>query len=275
MLDALFQPLVPAGASPGLFAAVAALLGLATGSFLNVVVHRLPPMLHGTAPTGHNLFSPRSACPACGHRLRLRENIPVLSYLALCGKCIACKAPISPRYPLLELLCGALFALASWRFGFSATLLAAWILVAALLALAAIDMEHQLLPDCITLPLLWSGLFLNLEHGFTDLQSAVLGAMAGYLVLWLVYWMFRLSTGKEGLGRGDFKLLAALGAWLGWQALPTILLLASLTGSLAGLTLLLLARHVRHAPLAFGPYLALGGLVALFWGPQLISWYFA
>lgn len=273
---------------PALFIAVAGLFGLLVGSFLNVVIHRLPRMmeqewrthcaeLHGedaAAPAApYNLLRPASACPACGHGIRAWENVPLLSYLLLRGKCSACGARISARYPLVEALAGLLAALVAWQFGFGAAALAALLFVFALLALTFIDYDTHLLPDAITLPLLWLGLAANLGGVFTDLQSAVIGAMAGYLLLWSVYWLFKFVTGKEGMGYGDFKLLAAIGAWLGWQALPAVILLSSLAGSVIGIALIVLARHGRNTPIPFGPYLALGGLAALFWGPQLMRLY--
>jgi len=273
--------------SPATFAVVSTMFGLIVGSFLNVVIFRLPKMmerewkrgcseLHGETPgvePTYNLVAPRSACPACSHKITALENIPVLSYLFLRGKCSACKAPISPRYPLVEVLTGALAGFIAWRFGFGMTAVAAWLFAFALVALAFIDFDTQLLPDDITLPLLWIGLLFNFDHGFTDLRSAVAGAIAGYLMLWSVYWLFKLVTGKEGMGYGDFKLLAAIGAWFGWQLLPAVILLSSITGSVIGLSLIVLARHGRNVPIPFGPYLALSGIAALFWGHQLTQFY--
>ncbi len=265
----------------------ATLLGLLVGSFLNVVIHRLPRMMQAAwdrdhaesigetpapAPT-YNLVVPRSACPTCGHQITALENIPVLSYLFLRGRCAGCQAPISLRYPLIEALTGALSGLVAWHFGFGGTALAAMLFTFALIALTFIDFDTFLLPDDITLPLLWGGLIFNLGGGFTDLHSAVVGAVAGYLSLWSVYWMFKLITGKEGMGYGDFKLLAAIGAWFGWQLLPAVILLSSLVGSIIGIGLMLLARHGRNVPIPFGPYLALGGIAALFFGPQLAHLY--
>ena len=275
---------------PPLLIPLAGLFGMMIGSFLNVVIHRLPLMMerdwksqcdamNGTQqdspPAAYNLVVPRSACPACGHQITALENIPLLSYLWLGGKCAACKTPISPRYPLVELLTGTTGALVAWKFGFGFTALAAFFLAASLIALTFIDFDTQLLPDDITLPLLWAGLLFSMAGGFTDLKSAVIGAMAGYLALWSVYWLFKLVTGKEGMGYGDFKLLAAIGAWFGWQLLPAVILLSSLVGSIVGIALIVLAKHGRHMPIAFGPYLALGGIAALFWGPQLASFYLA
>jgi len=273
--------------SPALLIACAVLLGLMTGSFLNVVIHRLPKMMeaewqascaslsgheHPPAPA-YNLVTPRSACPACGHRIGALENIPVLSYLFLGGKCAGCRKAISPRYPLVEILSGTLAGLIAWKFGYGTATMAAWLFAFALVALTFIDFDTRLLPDDITLPLLWGGLLFNIGHTFTDLRSAVIGAMAGYLILWTVYWLFRLVTGKEGMGYGDFKLLAAIGAWFGWQLLPAVILLSSVAGSLIGIGLILLARHGRNVPIPFGPFLAMGGIAALFFGPQLAGFY--
>jgi leader peptidase (prepilin peptidase)/N-methyltransferase len=273
--------------SPLTFTLFAGLIGLLVGSFLNVVIHRLPKMmerewqaqcaeLNGqeTAPTTtYNLIVPRSACPHCSHAISALENIPVISYLFLRGKCAGCAAPISPRYPIVETMCGLLSAYAAWRFGFGLAGISAILLVWALIALTFIDFDTQLLPDSITLPLLWLGLLLNLNGAFTSLPNALIGAVAGYLVLWSVYWAFKLTTGKEGMGYGDFKLLAALGAWLGWTMLPLIILLSSLVGSVVGIALIVFAKHGRNIPIPFGPYLAGGGLIALFWGQALTQSY--
>ncbi len=274
---ALPQVLVPA----------CALLGLMVGSFLNVVIHRLPKMLENDwlcqcaelrgeelpAQEVLSLARPRSRCPACGHGISALENIPVISWLVLRGKCAACKAPISPRYPAVEILSGLLSALAAMSFGYSVMTAGALLLIWALIALAFIDADTQLLPDAITLPLLWAGLLFNLSGTFTDLASAVIGAMAGYLSLWSVYWGFKLVTGKEGMGYGDFKLLAALGAWLGWQILPVTILLSSMVGAVVGIGLIVLTKHGRQIPIPFGPYLAAAGLIALFWGKELTRAY--
>ena len=269
------------------FITVSVLLGLMVGSFLNVVIHRLPLMMERewqlncqelrgeeTAPLPrYNLVVPRSACPGCGQPISAWQNIPLFSYLFLGGKCAGCKQQISLRYPLVELLTGALTGLISWKFGYSSMALAAWFFTFALIALTFIDFDTQLLPDDITLPLMWLGLLYNLNGGFTDIQSAVSGAAAGYLVLWSVYWLFKLVTGKEGMGYGDFKLLAAIGAWFGWQLLPAVILLSSLVGSVIGIGLVILAKRGREVPMPFGPYLALGGIAALFFGPQLSQIY--
>jgi leader peptidase (prepilin peptidase)/N-methyltransferase len=265
----------------------ALIIGLCIGSFLNVVIHRLPKMMerewHEQCAELHgkeldpaqplNLAHPRSRCPACGHQISALENIPVISYLFLRGRCAGCGTAISLRYPLVELLTGVLSAFAVWHFGLSWPALGALILVWSLIALAAIDFDTQLLPDSITLPLLWIGLAFNLSGTMTDISSAVVGAMIGYLALWSVFWAFKLATGKEGMGYGDFKLLAALGAWLGWQMLPVIVLLSSVVGAVVGIALIVFARHGRNNPIPFGPYLAAAGIIALFWGQQLTKTY--
>lgn len=281
-------------AQPGVFPWVALLFGLCIGSFLNVVIHRLPRMLErewraqcdellaepaaesaaqdskpAPAQPAYNLVVPRSACPSCGHRITALENVPLVSWIALRGRCSACKARISVRYPLVELAAGLLAAFAAARYGPSLAGFGAMVFCWVLLAAAVIDIDTQLLPDDLTLPLLWGGLAINLAGGFAPLTSAVIGAMAGYLSLWLVYWGFKLATGKEGMGYGDFKLLAALGAWLGWQALPLVILLSSAVGAVIGVSLMVFARHARDRPLPFGPYLAAAGVIALFWGDAL------
>jgi leader peptidase (prepilin peptidase) / N-methyltransferase len=281
---AFFQVL---DASPLFFTALAGVIGLMVGSFLNVVIHRLPKMMErewqaqcaelGGKPAeplpAYNLMVPRSACPQCGHPITAAENIPVISYLLLRGKCKGCGAPISARYPMVEAMTGILSAFAAWHFGFGAAGLGALLLIWALIALTFIDIDTHLLPDSITLPLLWLGLILSFSGAFTDLRSAVIGAVAGYLALWAVYWLFKLATGKEGMGYGDFKLLSALGAWLGWQMLPLVILLASVVGAVAGIGLIVAARHGRNVPIPFGPYLAGGGLIALLWGHDLTRSY--
>ena len=262
-------------------------LGLVVGSFLNVVVHRLPIILErewraqaaelsGEAPVPaekYNLFLPRSRCPHCGHGITALENIPLLSYLLLRGRCRACGAPISPRYFAVELLSGSLSGALAWHFGYGGPLLGALVLSWGLLALAAIDLEKQLLPDRLTLPLLWTGLLFNTAHTYTDLRSAVIGAAAGYLSLWCVYHVFRGLTGKEGMGYGDFKLFALIGAWLGWQTLPVVILLAATVGALVGVSLLLSKRLAQGTPMPFGPYLAAAGWIALLWGRPLMTAY--
>ena len=281
-------------AQPAVLPWVALLFGLCIGSFLNVVIHRLPKMMErewreqcaelaaGTGePQGgspvppprsegrYNLLVPRSACPACGTRIKALQNLPVLSWLALRGKCAACRAPISARYPLVEIFAGLIGAYAAWRYGATLAALGAMGFGWALLALTAIDLDTQLLPDDITLPLLWAGLLINMGGAFVPLRTALIGAMAGYIALWLVYWAFKLATGKEGMGYGDFKLLAAIGAWLGWQKLPLVIVLSSVVGAVVGIGLIVLARHAREEPIPFGPYLAAAGLIALFWGDEI------
>lgn len=269
-------------------ALAAGLLGLCVGSFLNVVIHRLPKMMENdwriqcaelrgeeAVPTETlSLAKPRSRCPSCGHRISALENIPLISYLLILrGKCSGCGIAISARYPVVEALTGLLSAYAAWHFGPTAQAAGALLLLWALIALSGIDLDTQLLPDSITLPLLWLGLAFNLWTTYCDLPSAVIGAMAGYLALWSVFWLFKLVTGKEGMGYGDFKLLAALGAWLGWQMLPAIILLSSIVGAAVGITLIAAARHGRNIPIPFGPYLAAAGVIALFWGQQITRTY--
>ncbi len=233
-----------------------------------------------TVPTSveqapYNLVRPGSACPACKAPVRAWQNIPVLSYLLLRGRCANCRAPISIRYPLVEIAAGALTALVAWRFGFSLTFLGAAGLCWTLLALALIDLDHKLLPDRLTLPLLWAGLLFALlgDAALTDLRGAVIGAMAGYLSLWSVYQLFKLVTGKEGMGYGDFKLLAALGAWLGWQMLPLVIVLSAVVGAVTGIGMIIALGRDRQIPIPFGPFLAAAGVVALLWGEPLIAAY--
>jgi leader peptidase (prepilin peptidase)/N-methyltransferase len=221
----------------------------------------------------YNLVVPRSACPSCGHMISAWENIPVISWLILRGRCAHCKASISPRYPIVEALTGIISAYIAWHFGFGPTALAALLFTWTLVALTFIDFDTQLLPDSITQPLIWLGLLLNLNGFFTSLDSALVGAVAGYLSLWSIYWLFKLATKKEGMGYGDFKLLAAIGAWLGWQMLPLVILLSSLVGAVIGISLILFAGHGRQIPIPFGPYLAGGGLIALLWGKQITQAY--
>ena len=270
-------------ANPVVFAATAGLFGLIVGSFLNVVIHRLPKMMEADwqgqcaelrgeeLPTTEplTLATPRSRCPHCGHGITAMENIPVISWLVLRGKCSSCKAPISIRYPLVEAVTGLLSAYAAWHFGFGLQAVGAILFIWAMVALTGIDFDTQLLPDSITLPLVWLGLLFNLFGTYTSLSSAVIGAMAGYLSLWSFYWGFRLATGKEGMGFGDFKLLAAIGAWLGWEMLPLTILLSSLVGAIVGVGLIVLAKRGRNVPIPFGPYLAAAGLLALFYGKEL------
>jgi leader peptidase (prepilin peptidase)/N-methyltransferase len=276
-------------ADPAVFTGCGFFVGLAVGSFLNVVIHRLPKMMERewqaqcaelkgeSTPEAerYNLATPPSACPACGHRIAALENVPIASYLWLGGKCSACGTRISPRYPAVEALTGLLTAYCAWRFGLGWQGLGAWFFVWCMVALTFIDVDTQLLPDAITLPLLWAGLLINLRGTFTDAASAVLGAAAGYLILWSVYWAFKLLTGKEGMGFGDFKLLAAIGAWLGWKMLPLVILASSVVGAVVGIALMVLARRGRDVPIPFGPYLAGAGLIALFWGGPLVAGYLA
>ncbi len=274
-------------AFPLLFVAAVATMALAIGSFLNVVIHRLPKMLERqwrdeltelngqeiAAAPRYNLMVPRSACPACNHPIGALENIPLVSYVVLRGKCSACRTGISPRYPFVEALTGVLSGYVAWRYGFSWHTLAALVFVWSMIALAFIDLDTFYLPDDITLPLVWAGLIANMAGLFVDLQSAVIGAIAGYLALWVVFWSYKFATGKDGMGYGDFKLLAAIGAWLGWKMLPVVILLSSLVGAIVGISLIVFARHGRDVPIPFGPYLVLGGLIALFWGDQLLQYY--
>jgi leader peptidase (prepilin peptidase)/N-methyltransferase len=282
-------------ASPLGFAIFSGIIGLLVGSFLNVVIHRLPKMMERDwkaqideylqqdvvasapsvpSPAGkYNLVVPRSACPSCGHQITAIENIPIISYLAIGGKCLGCKAPISARYPLVEALTGIISGLLAWHFGFGLAAVAAIIFAWAMISLTFIDFDTQLLPDDITLPLLWFGLLLNMFNTFTNLQSAVIGAVLGYLALWSVYWVFKLITGKEGMGYGDFKLLAAIGAWLGWPMLPLVILLSAGVGAVVGISLMVFTKHGRDTPIPFGPYLAAAGLIALVWGKQISQAY--
>ena len=277
-------------AQPGLSIALG-VLGLVVGSFLNVVIHRLPKMMErqwkrecaefvGEEPHGEELHEgepyslafPGSHCPSCGAEITALQNIPVLSYLALRGRCAHCGVAISARYPLVELLTAAIWILCGLSFGVSNALAAAMLLTGVLIALTAIDLDHQLLPDSLTLPLLWVGLLINIDATFVNLESAVLGAVVGYLCLWSVYWLFKIITGKEGMGYGDLKLLAALGAWFGLSALPTIVLLSSLVGAVIGIALIVTGRQSRETPMPFGPFLAGAGLIHLFYPDVLIGW---
>ncbi|NMM36518.1 MAG: prepilin peptidase [Glaciimonas sp.] len=274
-------------AAPGnlLGAALAGLFGLLIGSFLNVVIYRVPKMMQRESDNyvAHesglslphtdrfDLMLPRSACPRCGHPISALENIPVISYLALGGKCASCKAPISARYPAVELLTAALSALLIWRFGAGVAGLATLLFAYLLIAMTFIDADTQLLPDDLTLTLLWAGLLVNLNGTFATLPDAVLGAAAGYLILWAIYWLFKLATGKEGMGYGDFKLLAALGAWLGWGMLPVIILLSSVVGATVGIFLIVFSKRGRDNPIPFGPYLAAAGMIALLFGKSIAA----
>jgi len=272
---------------PTFFVTFSVILGLMVGSFLNVVIHRLPKMMerewHNNClelqgkdvpeQSKYTIVTPRSACPKCGHNIGAMENIPIISYLMLGGKCKGCKTGISMRYPLIEALTGALIGAVAYKYGYTYTTLFAWIYVLALITLTFIDLDTQLLPDDITLPLLWLGLLFNLNMGFTDLKSAVIGAMLGYLILWVVYWAFKLVTGKEGMGYGDFKLLGAIGAWFGWQLLPAVILLSSVVGAVIGIGMIIFKGKTGGTAIPFGPFLALGGIAALFFGRQLASFY--
>jgi leader peptidase (prepilin peptidase)/N-methyltransferase len=268
---------------PFFFVVLCGIAGLLVGSFLNVVIHRLPKILerewraqcaelNGNETENvqpYNLLMPHSACPHCGHKISALENIPVISYLVLRGKCKDCSAHISARYPIVETVSGLLSTFVAWHFGFGLAALAALLFIWMLLALICIDLDTQLLPDDITLPLMWLGLLFNLSATFIDINSAVIGAITGYLALWSIYWLFKLATGKEGMGYGDFKLLAAIGAWVGWQMLPLVIMLSSVVGTVVGITLIIAARLGRNVPIPFGPYLAGGGVIALFWGQSL------
>lgn len=267
------------------------LFSLCVGSFLNVVILRLPKMMKQEwrcqceefleVPEGDRksderitLSKPASTCPSCGHKIRAWENIPVISWLMLGGKCSSCKTRISPRYPIIEALTAVFSVVTVYLLGPSESALWALLMVWALVALTMIDFDTQLLPDGITLPLMWLGLVLNYFGVLTDFGSAFWGAVAGYLSLWSVYWLFKLATGKEGMGHGDFKLLAALGAWLGWQLLPAVILLSSLVGAIVGISLMVFRKHGREVPIPFGPYLAAAGLLSLWFGPEIQAIWF-
>lgn len=274
---------------PVALALAAFVLGLVFGSFLNVVIHRLPIMLErdwrrqcleleGRRPAPepqarYNLLVPRSQCPSCGHRISALENIPLLSWLWLGGKCAGCDRAISARYPLVELLTAVLSAVIAWHFGFTAAGAGALLFTWALIALSFIDYDHQLLPDDLSLPLLWLGLAFNLAAVYVPLRAAVIGALAGYLSLWAVYQLFKLVTGREGMGYGDFKLYAAFGAWLGWQQLPLIILLSSFVGALVGLAGIVVLGRGRQVPLPFGPFLCVAAWIALLWGDEITRAY--
>ena len=284
-------------AEPTFFVTFSVIFGLLVGSFLNVVIHRLPKMMENAEalyfqqrqdlaaglseteilakpqPAKYTIVTPRSACPNCGHHISALENVPVISYLMLGGKCKGCKAKISMRYPLIEAITGALIGAAAYQFGYSYFALFAFIFIFALVALTFIDLDTFLLPDDIVLPLLWLGLLFNLNTGFTDIKSAVIGAVAGYMVLWIVFWAFKLIRGKEGMGYGDFKLLSAIGAWFGYQMLPAVILLSAVAGSVIGIYLMLFMGKNKNHAIPFGPYLALGGIAALFFGQQLMQYY--
>ena len=275
--------------SPVLLTSLCLIIGLLVGSFLNVVIFRLPVMMERDwkkecaqyleleSPeqelTAFNLAVPLSRCPHCTTAIKSYQNIPVISYLFLRGKCSECKAPISLRYPLIEAFTGITSAIVAWHFGYSIEMLFALFLTWSLIALSFIDIDHQLLPDSITLPMLWLGLFLSLFSIYTDTHSSIIGVIAGYLSLWSVYMLFKLLTGKEGMGYGDFKLLALFGAWLGWQYLPIIILLSSLVGAVIGIAMVILVKKDHNTPIPFGPYLAAAGWLALIWGEQINTLY--
>jgi leader peptidase (prepilin peptidase)/N-methyltransferase len=270
--------------SPLILLVFVTFVGLSVGSFLNVVIYRMPKMMEAQwthdcrehlgqgneeeSPV-FNLSSPASHCPNCQHKIRIWENIPVLSWLLLKGRCSNCGTAISPRYPIIEAVTGILSLLVAYHFGISWAMFGALLLTWALIALSMIDFDTQLLPDNITLPFLWLGLLFSLAFIFTDTESAVIGAAAGYLSLWSVYQLFKRLTGKEGMGYGDFKLLAMLGAWLGWQYLPQIILLSALVGAAVGITLIVVRGRDRNIPIPFGPYLAAAGWISLMWGEQI------
>lgn len=273
--------------APLLYAGVF-IFGAVVGSFLNVVILRIPPMLEfdwqgqcrelleldpSTEERPPGIVFSRSHCMKCGHGIKSYENIPLISYAALRGKCSACKARISPRYPLVELLTGVLFVVTIWHFGPGLQGLTALFLTAMLIALAGIDIDHQLLPDNMTIPLMWAGIVISFWSIHVDLAASVLGAICGYLALWTIYHAFRLLTGKEGMGYGDFKLLAALGAWMGWQMLPLIILFSSVVGAVVGLALMGMGRMNKDKPMPFGPFIAAAGWIALIWGDQIIDFY--
>ena len=265
------------------FISLCTTIGLVAGSFLNVIIFRLPKMMERewnqqcselrgetTKPLPTlNLVKPCSECPHCKHKITTLESIPIISYLALRGRCSQCNTSITLRYPIMEALTGIMSGFIAWHFGYGFITVAALIFVWSMITLAFIDLDTQLLPDEVTLPLLWIGLLINLGNGFTDISSAVIGAASGYIFLWLIYWCFKIATGKEGMGYGDFKLLAVIGAWFGWKMLPLVILLSSLAGAVIGIGLIIVAKNKRDTPFPFGPYLVGGGLVALFWGDQL------
>ena len=276
------------GLDGALLYALALVAGLCIGSFLNVVIYRLPLQMQSAwrhdsldflglkeeEPTpALNLAFPASHCPQCNNKLKPWHNIPLFSYLFLRGKCAYCKAPIAIQYPTVELACGLGAVFIVSLYGLNAAALFGIVFTFTLITLTGIDFKHQLLPDIITLPLLWLGLLINTQGIFTDLHSAVIGAAGGYLILWSVYWLFKLITGKEGMGHGDFKLLAALGAWVGWQQLPLIILLSSLAGAIIGIVLMVVTSRDKQIPMAFGPYLAIAGWVALLYGDKLTNSY--
>ncbi len=270
--------------SPYLFAGLVGIIGLLVGSFLNVVIYRLPIIMQRewrkdcieylqmeAEPQGEafNLSLPLSRCPRCQSPIKAYQNIPVISYIFLKGQCANCKNPISLRYPLIEAFTAITSIIVAWHFGYTPQAAFALVLTWVLIALSFIDIDHQLLPDSITLPVLWIGLALSLFDVYTDTQASIIGAIAGYMVLWTIYQGFKLVTGKEGMGYGDFKLLALFGAWLGWQTLPLIILLSSLVGAVIGITMIIFAKRDHNIPIPFGPYLAAAGWLALLWGNDI------
>ena len=282
--------------SPPIFVALVFVLSLLVGSFLNVVIYRLPIMLERgwrdqckelsetpapDLPEGRfDLVFPRSRCLSCGAQITALQNIPILSYLILGGKCGNCSAAIAKRYPVVESLTAILTAIVAWRFGFGWESAAAVLLTWALIAISVIDIDHQIIPDSISLPLIWMGLFLGLFYPvadadvlFVDPKAGLIGALAGYLSLWCIYQLFRVITGKEGMGYGDFKLLAVLGAWLGWQMLPLVILLSAVVAATVGIAMIVLRRHDRNVPIPFGPYLAAAGWIAMLYGKQIVTSY--
>jgi leader peptidase (prepilin peptidase)/N-methyltransferase len=276
--------------TPALYYTAVAVLGLVIGSFLNVVIHRLPIMLKRnwsrqcrelqepdavdtSDDQPFNLMVPASHCPGCGHRIRPVENIPVISYLVLRGRCASCHTRISPRYPIIELATATLSVITVMHFGYTFRAAAALGFTWTIIPLCMIDLDEQLLPDGITLPLLWAGLALSLGSIFIDSQASIIGALAGYLSLWLVYHLFKLATGKEGMGYGDFKLLGAIGAWVGWQALPVVILFSSVVGAATGILLIAFKSRNRGQPIPFGPFLASAGWITLLWGQEILDLY--
>lgn len=281
-----------------MFVAVVFLLALLIGSFLNVVIYRLPIMMErewreqcdeltsmpakGLPQGRFDLIMPRSCCPSCGTQITALQNIPVISFLVLGGKCAHCQAPISRRYPIIELVTAIMTAVVGWRFGFGWEAGVAILMTWTLIAISVIDIDHQIIPDSIALPLLWGGLLMSLFHPltgaeilFVDPKTSIVGAIAGYLTLWSIYHLFRIVTGKEGMGYGDFKLLAALGAWLGWQMLPLIILLSAVVGAGVGIALIAFKSHDRDVPIPFGPYLAAAGWIAMLYGPKIVDKYWS
>jgi leader peptidase (prepilin peptidase) / N-methyltransferase len=285
------EMLQPLESMPALFYSTVVVLGLVIGSFLNVVICRLPVILknnwsrqcnelfepdHGeddTANQPYNLLKPASHCPACGHRIRVIENIPVASYIFLRGRCASCHTRIPPRYPVIEISTAILSVFTAMHFGYTQQTAAALAFTWMIIPLCVIDYDEQLLPDCITMPLLWAGLALSLADMFIDSRTSIIGAMSGYLCLWGIYHLFKLATGKEGMGYGDFKLLAAIGAWVGWQTLPVVILFSSVVGALTGILLIAIKGRLRSQPIPFGPFLASAGWITLLWGQDILDLY--